>query len=395
MTPNERRKVLVSVTASVFVTYGCFLFLTPLYPVVAHDLKVGPDTLGAIVGVASVLSAILQIPVGIATDRIGRRLFLAGGMVAVAVAQLLRWRAGDATLFTIAQAVVGLSLPLTASAGYAAVADAYAHSNRAQALGTVTASISLGQVGGLLTAALFGGVIDWRTLSLLLVAFPLIVLGPLLLMPEPPRAATRATAAAQARDAVRFLFLRQAATLAAIGALALGAGIAATYLLPFALREHGAGPGTGGMYLLPYVVGAMFGPPFAGWIADRAGNRRPMLACILVGGLMAAVVGVTGPALVAVVVTFFLMGSSLAAVLSLAANEILELVSERPGIGTGAALGGLRMGQAVGPAFGPALAGASYARGGLSPSFFGIAGALAMALVLALSAVGRGNPGKD
>lgn len=95
-------------SGAVFANFAALLGLTPLYPDVARDLKLGPDAFSAFFLVQGVINVILQLPVGVLADRIGRRPVLTLGMVFMGLAQLSAWQAHDASLFAASRVFTGL-----------------------------------------------------------------------------------------------------------------------------------------------------------------------------------------------------------------------------------------------------------------------------------------------
>jgi MFS family permease len=66
------------------------LGLTPLYPTVAHDLALGPDAFSIYFAIQGGVNLLLQIPVGVIADRVGRRPVMGLGLVFMVAGQLLR-----------------------------------------------------------------------------------------------------------------------------------------------------------------------------------------------------------------------------------------------------------------------------------------------------------------
>src|SRR5207237_1593451 len=132
------------------------------------------------------LAASLQLPVGMAADRLGRRPFMVLGLCLLVVTQLLRWQSYTPLVFTVAQCGIGLCLPMLLSGSSAAVADAYEHvAGRAQALGILFASGNVGQVAGYIVTGAGEALFDWRQLSLAFVLLPLGLLPFAARLPEP------------------------------------------------------------------------------------------------------------------------------------------------------------------------------------------------------------------
>ena len=388
MTREERRRVLITASAATFANFLAFLGLSPLYPNVAHDLGLRVDSLGVYFAVSSGVGAILQIPAGVLADRVGRRPILVTGLFFMALAQVLRWQASTPLLFGLSQLCIGLCSPFVVATSYAVVADAYAGTGRAGAMGVIQAAISLGQVVGIIGAGLLGPPLGWRDYSLVVAAVPAVLLPLALTMPEPDRLASIASFRTGTLAAMRFLAIPSATALALVAAVGLGTGFTASYLLPFVARAHGFGATATSLLLLPALAGSVVGAPLVGRWADIAGHRLPMLASITVAGLSMAAFGLVGFSVPAVIVCFSLAAAGVSSVLSITASAVAEIAGEE-GVGTGAALGGLRVGQQLGPAVAPALAGAVYVRGGATAAYLSLAAALLLVGAAVLPATGR------
>src|SRR5919202_4068126 len=130
MAPEARRRVLWTCVLGAFSAYLCLLFLTPIYPEIARDLRLRPDSLSLLLSIAPALSVLMNVPVGVLADRLGRRPLLLTGAFLLVAAQLLVWAAATPVPFAGSRVVLGLAIPFVASAAYAAVAGAYAAAGR-------------------------------------------------------------------------------------------------------------------------------------------------------------------------------------------------------------------------------------------------------------------------
>src|SRR5262245_60348464 len=340
---------MVTGIGCLFANFIALFGLTPLYPEVAHDLELGPDGFGLYILVQGAVALVFQLPVGIVSDRIGRRPVLALGLVFLAASQLLRWRAATGFEFGVGQIFIGFCSPFVVAAVYALVADAYQGAGRAQAIGILQACANIGQATGILLAASLSPLIGWRGYSLVIAILPIFLLPLVPLTPELNRAAPTTTFRAAIGSALRFLVGARALTLAGAGALTLCGYGGAIFLLPFVSRAAGISEVSRSLILLPVLAGSAIGGIVIGRWADRSGFARPALLSMGAGGLGLLALGVLGFSPGVALVANFLVGIATSAGIALAASGVVELALKLRE-GTGASLAAVRIGQNVGAA---------------------------------------------
>lgn len=370
--------MLATAAAALFANFLTWLGLTPLYPDVARDLHVGADGLGIYFVVQGAINVGLQLPVGVFADRIGRRPVLTLGLVFMAIGQLARWQASNGLVFGLGQIFIGLCGPFVVAASFSMVADAYRLKGRAQAVGILQASATVGQGTGFLLAGLLAPGIGWRGYCLGVAWIPLVLIPIVATLKEPPRARSTQSFRLGVQEAIGFLRIPAAALLAIAAALTLAAGSGSVYLLPFVGREHHASATVAALLLAPNIVGSIVGPPIAGHWADRVGPRIPLIATASVTALALLGLAMLGFGLPSVVACYCVIGAGVSSTLGLVAVSVVNLANRR-GSGTGAALGGLRVGQGLGPAVGPAVCGLIFVHGGAAVAYAALAGGLAIA----------------
>ncbi|MEP5569767.1 MAG: MFS transporter [Halioglobus sp.] len=185
MTPLERRTVGSLALLYSFRMLGLFMVL-PLLALYAADLPgADPLTIGLALGVYGLSQALLQIPLGWLSDKLGRKPVIVGGLLVFALGSIV---AGMAD--TIEGVVVGRALQgagAIASTVMALVADLTREEQRTKAMAMVGMSIGLSFAVALVlgpVVAAAGGLsaVFWFT-TLLAFGGVLIVL---LLVPTPP-----------------------------------------------------------------------------------------------------------------------------------------------------------------------------------------------------------------
>lgn len=142
MTPLELRASLSLASLYAFRMLGLFLIL-PVFAVHAHTLPGGDDPLlvGLVLGIYSLTQGLLQLPFGMASDRLGRKPVIVFGLVLFALGSLVAAHATD-----IAWTIVGRALQGTgaiSAAVTACIADLTRDSQRTKAMALVGASIGL------------------------------------------------------------------------------------------------------------------------------------------------------------------------------------------------------------------------------------------------------------
>jgi predicted MFS family arabinose efflux permease len=392
MVPEARRRVLWTCVLSTFAAYLCLLFLNPIYPEVARDLHLRPDTLSLVLAIAPALSVTMNLPVGIMADRLGRRPLLVAGGVLLIVSQLLVWAAFNPVLFAVSRVSLGFAIPFIASAAYAAVADAHPAGDRIQALGMVTASVNLGQAAGYVATALLAERLGWHPLALALAVVPVVMLLFALRMPEPPAATVQAGLGAAVGGALRFLARPANAASALVATAVNGAGVSATFLLPFATHSQGMGTTTTALLLIVYLAAAALAAPMVGRLADRGSPRTLLGVCLFVAAASLAVFAFAGPAVAVILPVYAIVGGTVAAAAALNTSLVVQ-AARKAGTGTGAALGGLRLGQVLGPALVMPVSAALYTHYSLRTAVLMLAALPVAALVLTL--VGRRRIDRD
>jgi len=375
MNPQERR--VGATLAAIFGLrmLGLFLIL-PVFAVFAPSLPGGGDLrlVGFAMGAYGLTQAVLQIPLGIASDRWGRKPVIVAGLLLFVAGSLIAAWAPDIYWMIAGRVVQGTGA--ISAAVMALAADLTREQQRTKVMAMIGSSIGLVFALSLVGAPLLYGWIGMAGLFLLTGALALLAIAVLLkVVPTPPRPSAPAR-----------LPLRR--VLGDAGLLKLNFGIGALHMiqmamfvvLPRALIEHGGLPAPQHWKVyLPAVLASFAVMVPAIIAAEKRDKMRPVFAGAI--------------ALIAVVqLGLFLFGGSLAGLalcllLFFVAFNILEatlpsLVSRTaPPEAKGAALGVYNTTQAVGLFLGGALGGQIAQRLG-EGMVFAACGALAVLWLL-------------
>jgi len=203
MTRRELRASAALAALFAMRMLGLFLIL-PVFAVHARGLPGGDDALrvGLALGIYGLTQAMLQIPFGVASDRIGRKPVIVFGLVLFAIGSLVAAAAHDVTGTIVGRAIQGagaISAAVTAS-----IADHTRDSQRTKAMAMVGASIGLTFALSLVLAPVLYRLVGMSGIFHLTGA--LAVAGMLIVwraVPPLPAAAARASGASGASGAAR------------------------------------------------------------------------------------------------------------------------------------------------------------------------------------------------
>lgn len=359
---------------------GLFMIL-PVFALYAHDLAgATPLLVGLAIGAYGLTQALLQIPFGLLSDRIGRKPVIYGGLMLFALGSVIAALADSIQWVIIGRALQGSGA--VAAAIIALTADLTRESVRTRALAVIGISVALSFAAALVLAPVLGELIGVSGIFWLTGALALLGMGLLArVVPSPVRSATH-------RDAEPVPD-QLAGVLADRTLLRLDTGIFLLHLtmvslfvvLPLSLAEAGLAGAAHWQVYLPVVLAAIvLMVPFI-IAAERAGRVRG----VLVGSAAALAVALLGfavaPAdlwlLAALLTVMFTVFNLLEAVLP-------SLVSKAAGAGAkGTAMGVFASAQFTGAFLGGLLGGLAHERFGPEAVYLVGAGAALVWLAVA------------
>ncbi|CAM3642085.1 MFS transporter [Castellaniella denitrificans] len=142
LTPLERRSSIALATLFAARMLGLFL-LTPIFAVAARTLAGGDDPVrvGLALGAYGLTQAIMQIPLGMASDRYGRRPVIVFGMLLFVAGGVICALTNDVDWVTVGRVVQGLGAVSAAITAW--IADATRPEVRTRAMAMVGGSIGV------------------------------------------------------------------------------------------------------------------------------------------------------------------------------------------------------------------------------------------------------------
>jgi multidrug resistance protein len=264
---------------------------SPVLPLYARSFGVSAASVGLTIASFGLARMILNIPVGLASDRFGRRLVLIGGPLVVAVGSVLSATAGDLGQLLVWRFVSGAGSAMYMTGAAAYLTDIADPGNRARMMGLNQGSLLAGTSFGPAVGGLVAEFFDYR--------MPFIVVGALAGMcaiwgfralPETHSEASRveASSARSGRGALRDAFsLATNLPFVLIAMVTVGTFMTRTggrqTILPLlgADRFELSAGSLGALFTLMSLLNLAV-VPFAGTLADRWGRKAVIVPASLI-----------------------------------------------------------------------------------------------------------------
>ena len=388
MTASEKRAVVGLAGVYGFRMLGLFLVL-PVFALFAERLPgATPFLTGLAVGIYGLTQAVLQIPFGLLSDRIGRKPVIFGGLLLFALGSIIAALADDVWLVIIGRAVQGSGA--IAAAVMALAADLTREEHRTKAMASIGITIGVSFMLAMLAGPLLGRLIGvsgifWVTAALAVLGIAVVAL----VVPTPVQSRVHRDA-----ETVPAMFRR---VLHNGDLLRLDFGIFALHLIltalflavPLVLRDVGLEPVQHTLLYLPVMVGSIAAMvPFI-ILAERRGLMKQVflgaVASLVVAQLALSLLIDHFWGLVAALALFFTAFNLLEATLPSLVSKVAPVEAK------GTAMGVYSTSQFGGAFVGGVLGGWVHQEFGLA-AVFG-AGTL-VAIVWLLLASGMRRPGR-
>ena len=261
---------------------GLFMIL-PVFALYATDLEgVTPSLTGLAIGIYGLTQAVLQIPAGLLSDRIGRKPVIVGGLLVFALGSVVAALADSMLVVILGRALQGAGA--IAAAIMALAADLTREQHRIKAMALIGMSIGL----SFALALVLGPVLnDWVGVPGIFAITAVLALGGILvvLLVVPHPVVSRPHRVAEAIPAQFGRVLRHTQLLRLdFGILMLHAILTASFVvLPLILRDQaGVDAGAHWMIYLPVLVFSILAMLPLIIMAERKGRTRPVFLFAIV-----------------------------------------------------------------------------------------------------------------
>ncbi len=307
--------------AAAFFSWAAINFmLAPVLPYIKAELSLTPLALGLVAASFGWPYALMQIPVGVLSDRYEPRRLVVASMLVLFVSSLAFAASPNTALLIASRIIIGLASSFIFVVGLKAIEIYYETRDRGKAMGIFLSANSLAIVGiGAIVPyllAVWG--LSWRVIFAL-ASFSALFTALLALLVFPRGLLEQGKVDGPAKHELvpemkqvvrnRYFWIQNI-----ISFVVVGSYLGLFYWIPSYFVADGLGITLGGVAVSLIGVGSLVGSAAGGWLTDRIRRRKPLLIGTLLLYAMTILLIVVVPLTVSlylILAAVFLMGVSI------------------------------------------------------------------------------------
>jgi DHA1 family multidrug resistance protein-like MFS transporter len=293
---KQRLLVILNLSlVSGFVILGISI-ISPVLPQYALSFSIPVALVGWAVSAFALARLVMDIPAGFLADRFGRKRNMVFGLVLIILSSIAAGTAEDYTWLILARIVEGIGSALYITSATTWVAQVTAGESRGRYMslytGLIFAGTSFGPTIGGYTAARFGLNAPFFAYAI----FAFVGLIATLRLKEPASSAPAASQEMRIKDIVGVLsngpFML--VNLSVLALFFMRAGVRSTLVPLYASLNLGLSEERIGLLLtVAAIVTSACSFP-SGWLSDKVGRKRPIMACLFLSGIAVLLIPLQG-----------------------------------------------------------------------------------------------------
>ncbi|HMK46437.1 MAG TPA: MFS transporter [Methanocella sp.] len=317
---DRKNVIFLLVASAMLIDMMMYTLVIPILP--AYSLTIGADemVIGVIFGAFSIALLLSSIPLGILSDRVGRKPLMVTGMFLLAVTNLVFVLSNNMYMLVLARLIQGISGAATWSAGLALIADTFDSSERGSRLGMAIAIMSAGTLIGPLAGGFIYDRLGYRMTFVLPSALALILCVLFLWIQSPP---VSVRGRSDYRKLLKKAPLHLIVCSTAIVAGALTFGLIEPFMPVYLFQKFSATPTIIGIAFGAMSLLNMGAAPLVGKLYDRYGSRVLLSSGLILTGLIIAAMTIT-PSIELTIIAFALAGITI----SMGLTPMLPLLTD-------------------------------------------------------------------
>ena len=331
---------------------------SPVLPLFASYLGADPAAVGSVAAVSAFTGVLFSIPVGMLSDRVGRRKILLGSAFVFATAPFLYLFVTNLWQLALVRFYHGLATAAFIPVAMALVADLFSE-ERGERMGWFSTATLLGRfvaplAGGALIGLLaFNPSLSYKAVYVLCAVAGILALLCILTIREPEKASVRLRTWSEMFKALRAVMSDRAilVTSGAEAAVLFAYGTFETFLPLYSL-SRGLTAYEIGVCLSAQVISLALTKPIMGRFSDKHGRPPQIFAGALIGA-----VSIGGFALFGSFVPFLLLSVFFGVSMSTLTSATSAFIADLSRTGRGSAMGVLGSIMDIGHTTGPLVAG--------------------------------------
>lgn len=257
----------MTITLATFFTSAARAFPVPLLPFFEGEFGISHSVAAWIVA-ASSLSLMASIPMGYISDRYGRKWMIIPGMVLISIATFISGFSRTAGQLIAFQFLLGIGYAAFIPSSSAIIGDIFPSAMRARAMSITLIGIFSGIAAGFLMGGMLLDTVGWRAafflIAVFIIAFAFVVLK-IIEEPMKEHLPQRSPLSGGGNTIYLCTFI--------LGMV--GEGVRT--MSPLYMAQYQIGNESIGIILAAMTVASLIILPFAGWLADKIGRKRPII----------------------------------------------------------------------------------------------------------------------
>ncbi|OGD58996.1 hypothetical protein A3K78_10845 [Candidatus Bathyarchaeota archaeon RBG_13_52_12] len=279
---------LTAMTVSHVLTHVFSGIHTAIFSLLRTEFSLTLQQLGIIAAIPPLIDALIAIPAGLITDRIGSRKMLLASFAFAAAGALLAGFAVGPVMLVAAICLIYINTTIYHPASYSYTTRIFSRGDRSVALGLHGAGGTLGHAMGPLAVSVLVGVLawQWRQVYLALAAPMIIGIVMVLRLKEEKPIKPDQQPPEEPGDSTRFLTPSMVMFLAYSALRSMGGSMIATFLVIYLQDARGMTIAAAGLISGATTLTGLLAAPIGGVIAARLGDKRWLELSLLVAFIL-------------------------------------------------------------------------------------------------------------
>lgn len=247
---------------------------TAIFSKLRDEFDLNLQQLGLIAAIPSLSSALLAIPVGLLSDRIGPKKMLLASLVFTIMGGVIAGSATAPWMIVIAVSLIYMNTAIYHPASYAATAKMFSPQDRPKAMGLHGAGGTLGHAMGPLSVSLLIGVLAWQWRQVYLFLAAPMIIGIIMVLRLPADEEVKKVEKKENASGEKFLTTSLLMFLAYQATRMISSSMINTFLVLYLQDVRGMSLTVSTFLQSTNTLTGLIAAPIGGYLASRIGDKR-------------------------------------------------------------------------------------------------------------------------